>query len=115
MAKNALMTCPVCRTEMPMAMFFSCEESARTFTRLALLSIPLGARVMRYLTLFTPPKTASVLDLMRLEIDDEDWKNAMGAIRASIQSTGTAIYVRVYERIGDSGQYKAIPLDLAAV
>lgn len=60
-------------------------------------------------------KTASVLDLMRLEIDDEDWKNAMGAIRASIQSTGTAIYVRVYERIGDSGQYKAIPLDLAAV
>lgn len=57
MAKNALMTCPVCRTEMPMAMYFSCEESARTFTRLALLSIPLGARVMRYLTLFTPPKT----------------------------------------------------------
>lgn len=57
MGKNALMTCPVCRTEMPMAMFFSCEESARTFTRLALLSIPLGARVMRYLTLFTPPKT----------------------------------------------------------
>jgi len=60
-------------------------------------------------------KTAAVLDLMRLDIDDAEWKRAMEAIRDSIQSTGTATYVRVYERIGDSDQYKAIPLDLAAV
>lgn len=60
-------------------------------------------------------KTAAVLDLMRLEINDDEWKRAMAAIRDSIQTTGTAIYVRVYERIGDSDQYKAIPLDLAAV
>lgn len=60
-------------------------------------------------------KTAAVLDLMRLDIDDAEWKRAMEAIRDSIQTTGTAIYVRVYERIGDSDQYKAIPLDLAAV
>ena len=60
-------------------------------------------------------KTAAVLDLMRLEIDDAEWKRAMEAIRDSIQTTGTAIYVRVYERIGESDQYKAIPLDLAAV
>lgn len=60
-------------------------------------------------------KTTAVLDLMRLEIDDAEWKRAMEAIRDSIQTTGTAIYVRVYERIGDSDQYKAIPLDLAAV
>ena len=60
-------------------------------------------------------KTAAVLDLMRLDIDDAEWKRAMDAIRDSIQTTGTAIYVRVYERIGDSDQYKAIPLDLAAV
>lgn len=60
-------------------------------------------------------KTASVLDLMRLDIDDDEWKRAMEAIRDSIQTTGTATYVRVYERIGDSDQYKAIPLDLAAV
>ncbi|UBQ43984.1 DUF3164 family protein [Comamonas thiooxydans] len=60
-------------------------------------------------------KTAAVLDLMRLDIDDVEWKRAMDAIRDSIQSTGTATYVRVYERIGDSDQYKAIPLDLAAV
>ena len=60
-------------------------------------------------------KTAAVLDLMRLDIDDAEWKRAMEAIRDSIQSTGTATYVRVYERIGDSDHYKAIPLDLAAV
>ena len=60
-------------------------------------------------------KTASVLELMRLEIDDPEWKKAMEAIKDSILATGTAIYVRVYERVGDSDQYKAIPLDLAAV
>ena len=60
-------------------------------------------------------KTAAVLELLRLEIDDEEWTRAMEAIKDSIQSTGTAIYVRVYERIGDSDQYRAIPLDLAAV
>ena len=39
----------------------------------------------------------------------------MQAIKDSIQSCGTAVYVRVYERVGDSDQYQAIPLDLAAV
>jgi hypothetical protein len=60
-------------------------------------------------------KTASVLKLLRLEIDDTQWKDAMEAIKDSIQTTGTAVYVRVYERIGTTDQYRAIPLDLAAV
>lgn len=60
-------------------------------------------------------KTANVLDLMRIEFEDEEWARAMEAIKDSILATGTAIYVRVYERVGDSDQYKAIPLDLAAV
>ncbi len=69
---------------------------------------------------FTPSsngniKTADVLDLLRLEIDDEQWKAAMQAVKDSILVTGTAVYIRVYERIGESDQYKAIPLDLAAV
>lgn len=51
------MACPVCRTELSIAQLFINEESQRTFSRLALMSIPLGARVMRYLTLFNPPKT----------------------------------------------------------
>ncbi len=60
-------------------------------------------------------KTTAVLELLRLEIDDAEWQSAMEAIRDSIQSTGTATYVRVYQRIGESDQYRAIPLDLAAV
>ena len=60
-------------------------------------------------------KTAAVLELMRLDMDDEEWERAMQAIRDSIQAAGTATYVRVYRRVGDSDQYEAIPLDLAAV
>lgn len=60
-------------------------------------------------------KTTDVLDLLRLEIDDDKWKAAMQAVKDSIMVSGSAVYVRVYERIGDSDTYKAIPLDLAAV
>lgn len=60
-------------------------------------------------------KTTDVLDLLRLEIDDDNWKAAMQAVKDSIMVSGSAVYVRVYERIGDSDNYKAIPLDLAAV
>lgn len=58
-------------------------------------------------------KTAAVLELLRLEITDEEWERAMDAIRDSIQSTGTAVYVRVYQRIDGTDQYRAISLDLA--
>lgn len=60
-------------------------------------------------------KTAAVLDLLRIDIDDAEWKQAMLALKDSIIATGTAVYVRVYERVGDSGNYKPIALDLAAV
>ena len=60
-------------------------------------------------------KTAAVLELLRLEIADDEWQRAMQAIRDSIQSTGTAVYVRVYVRIGDTDQYAPVALDLAAV
>ena len=60
-------------------------------------------------------KTADVLDLLRLEIDDANWKAAMQSVKDSIMVSGSAVYIRVYERIGDSDNYKAIPLDLAVV
>ena len=60
-------------------------------------------------------KTTAVLDLLRLEIEDETWERAMEAIKDSIQSAGTCVYIRVYKRVGRSEQYRAIPLDLAAV
>ncbi len=59
-------------------------------------------------------KTAAVLELLRLEIKDAEWKRATEAIKESIQSTGTATYVRVYQR-NSTGAYDAINLDLAAV
>lgn len=60
-------------------------------------------------------KTSDVLDLLRLEIDDDNWKAAMKAVKDSIMVSGSAVYIRVYERIGESDNYKAIPLDLAVV
>lgn len=60
-------------------------------------------------------KKNDVLDLLRLDIDDKDWKLAQDAIRDSIKVTGTSTYIRVYQRVGKTGQYEAIPLDLAAV
>ena len=60
-------------------------------------------------------KTSAILELMRLEIEDSQWKLAMEAIRDSIQTNGTTTYIRLYERVGETDQYKAIPLDLASV
>jgi len=60
-------------------------------------------------------KTSAVLELLRLDIDDDEWRRAMEAIKDSIQGTGTATYVRVYRRVGNSDNYAAVPLDLAAV
>lgn len=56
-----------------------------------------------------------ILDLRRLDIKDPRWIKAMQAIGESLQVIGSKAYVRVYERVGDSDQYKPIPLDLAAV
>ncbi|AOE92049.1 hypothetical protein LBM341_03799 (plasmid) [Ralstonia solanacearum] len=39
----------------------------------------------------------------------------MQAIADSVQVAGSKPYVRIYERIGDSDQFKPIVLDLAAV
>lgn len=58
-------------------------------------------------------KMSNVLDLLRYDIRDDEWLRAMQAIKDSIQSTGTAVYVRVYERVGSTDQYRAISLDMA--
>lgn len=60
-------------------------------------------------------KTGDVLSLLRVEIDDPDWKMAMEALKDSIQVNGTAIYVRVYQRVGDTDRYEPINLNIAAV
>lgn len=60
-------------------------------------------------------KTGRVLALRRLDIEDERWKNAMVAIGEAVQVVGTKSYIRLYERVGDSDEYRVISLDLAGV
>lgn len=53
--------CPICGTELTLAQLFANEDTQRAFARLAIVSIPLGARVLQYVTLFAPPKTRLTL------------------------------------------------------
>ncbi|MCA8059447.1 DUF3164 family protein [Burkholderia cepacia] len=59
--------------------------------------------------------TGRILALRRLAIDDPKWTKAMRAIVDSIRVTGTKPYIRLYERIEDTEEYRAISLDLAAI
>lgn len=60
-------------------------------------------------------RTARVLALRRLDIQDPRWLQAMDAIGDACQVIGSKSYIRVYERIGDSDQYRPISLDIAGV
>lgn len=59
--------------------------------------------------------TSRILGLQRLDIKHNKWKKAMKAISDSIQVAGSKSYIRLYERVGESDEYKPIPLDVAAV
>lgn len=59
--------------------------------------------------------TGRVLGLQRLAIQDDKWLQAMQAIRDSIRIASSKAYFRVYERVGNTNEYKAISLDVAAV
>lgn len=60
-------------------------------------------------------RTARVLALRRLEITDERWQRAMQAIGEACQVIGSKSYIRIYERVGDTDQYRPISLDIAGV
>lgn len=59
--------------------------------------------------------TGRVLELRRLDIEDEKWQDAMRAIAESTQVTGSKKYVRFFERVGETDQYRPISLNIAAV
>lgn len=59
--------------------------------------------------------TERVLGLRRLAIDDPTWQRAMTAISDSVQVASSKSYLRFYERVGDTDQWRAISLDLASV
>lgn len=56
-----------------------------------------------------------VMDLRSHDIDDDRWKKAMAIITDSITVQSTVTYLRLYERVGNSEDYKLISLDIAAV
>ncbi len=49
-----------------------------------------------------------ILGLLRLDIQDERWKNAMQAIKDSVRVSSTRTYLRFYRRM-DNGMYAHIP------
>lgn len=59
--------------------------------------------------------TGRVLGLLRLDIQDDDWKKAMQAIADSRQVADTKPYIRFYKRAETSAEWKSINMDLAAV
>ncbi|HVT36073.1 MAG TPA: DUF3164 family protein, partial [Nevskiaceae bacterium] len=58
--------------------------------------------------------TGRVLGLKRLAISDAKWQQAMQAIADSVRVACSRSYVRFYERVGETDQYKPISLDLAS-
>ncbi|MEN8518122.1 DUF3164 family protein [Burkholderia sp. RS02] len=59
--------------------------------------------------------TGRILALRRLAIDDPKWTKAMRAIVDSIRVTGSKPYIRLYDRVPDTEEYRAISLDLASI
>ena len=56
-----------------------------------------------------------IMSLRKFNIEDERWKKAMEAINDSLNVLESRVYLRVHERIGDTDQWKQIPLDIAGV
>ncbi len=60
-------------------------------------------------------RTAEVLGLKDLAIEDDQWQQAMAALMDSITVAGSTAYINLYERVGDTDQWRHISLDLAGV
>ncbi|MDJ0628558.1 MAG: DUF3164 family protein [Rhodobacter sp.] len=56
---------------------------------------------------------AEIFMLLRLEIDDPRWRQAMQALRDAMRVIGSKTYIRCYRRDSFDAPWQAIPLDLA--
>lgn len=56
-----------------------------------------------------------MLSLLRLDINDEKWRQAMRALKDSMITTDSKSYVRVHERANVDEKWEQIPLDVAKV
>ncbi len=59
--------------------------------------------------------TSKVMSLLKLEINDERWNQAMTAVRDSLSVLCSKEYVRFYQREKQTAKWTAIPLDIAAI
>lgn len=57
---------------------------------------------------------AALFQLRRLEIDDDQWRQAMTALGDAIRVIGSKEYVRFYRRRSPQGRWEPITIDLAA-
>lgn len=60
-------------------------------------------------------RSARILGLRRYDIEDERWQRAMNIISNAVFVSGSKAYVRFYERVGDSNEWKSLSLDMASV
>lgn len=56
---------------------------------------------------------SEVFMLLRLEIEDARWKEAMRAIRDAMRVVGSKVYVRLYRRETPDGTWMPISIDIA--
>ncbi|MFN4058197.1 MAG: DUF3164 family protein [Roseinatronobacter sp.] len=56
---------------------------------------------------------SEIFMLLRLEIEDPRWQQAMRAIRDAIRVVGSKTYIRCYQRATQDGAWQAVTIDLA--
>ncbi|MEN5277007.1 DUF3164 family protein [Brucella sp. TWI432] len=56
---------------------------------------------------------SEIFMLLRLDIDDPRWQDAMRAIREAMRITGSKEYVRFYERNSITDAWRAVTIDMA--
>lgn len=54
-----------------------------------------------------------IYQLLRLDIEDDRWKRAMGAIRDAMRVVGSKTYIRAYQRATFDGTWVPVTVDLA--
>lgn len=57
---------------------------------------------------------SEIFTLLRLEIDDPRWQQAMRAIREAMRVIGSKVYVRIEQRHASDARWEAVTIDLAA-
>jgi len=58
---------------------------------------------------------SEIFMLLRLDIEDPRWRDAMDAIRDAIRVIGSKSYIRFYQRSGPDAKWQPISIDLAKV